>query len=136
MRYLPNQNGYRDSSGDKECFGYANNEGQKMNGYICLYREKDEPVEPLKEPAPVDVEEPITKETINDAEMNPNTNSTEPYDPQAMENGTSGGESRSYTLVYYVSNTLPGEFQTEKAVVSSEDYDIRVESAPGTVVIR
>ena len=133
MRYLPNQRGYRDSNGDRECFGFARNEGQKMDGYVGLYRPKEKPpVMPLDHPM-----EPIAREEVmEDSERNPNTDSTEPYDPQMKKDSTSVDGGYSYTIVYYVSNTLPGEFQTEKAVVSSEEHNIRVESAPGTVVIR
>lgn len=131
MRYLPSQNGYLTSKGDKECFGYAANEEQKMNGYICLYRPKENPpVMPLDAPV-----EPVDGEEI-DAEDNPNTSGTKPYEPQEKTSGISDSRSYTYTLVYYVSNTLPGEFQSEKAVVSSKDHNIRVESAPGTIVIR
>lgn len=71
--------------------------------------------EPMEEPAP----EPM-----------------EPYEPPVEnQNGLSGG-TLSYTLVYYVSNTLPGEFQTGKAVISAKEHEIRVESAPGSIVIR
>lgn len=132
MRYLPDQRGYRNSSGDKECSGFVRNEGQKMNGYVGLYRPKEKPpVMPLDNPT-----EPVAREEVmDDSDRNPNTSSTKPYDPQKKDR-TSANGSYTYTIVYYVSNTLPGEFQTEKAVVSSEEYNIRVESTPGTVVIR
>ena len=104
-----------------------------MDGYVGLYRPKEKPpVMPLDHPM-----EPIAREEVmEDSERNPNTDSTEPYDPQMKKDSTSVDGGYSYTIVYYVSNTLPGEFQTEKAVVSSEEHNIRVESAPGTVVIR
>ena len=132
MRYLPDQRGYRNSSGDKECSGFVRNEGQKMDGYVGLYRPKEKPpVMPLDNPT-----EPVAREEVmDDSDRNPNTSSTKPYDPQKQDH-TSPNGSYTYTIVYYVSNTLPGEFQTEKAVVSSEEYNIRVESTPGTVVIR
>ena len=78
------------------------------------------------------LEEPIEEPALEEPPQEP----MEPYDPWAgIQSGASDGP-LTYTLVYYVSNTLSGEFQTETAVISSKEHNIRVESAPGTIVIR
>ncbi len=134
MRYLPTQRDY--ITGNFE--GYIRNEGQKMNGWIWLYREKEEPVEPLgasEEPLAVPVEKEVEEEEAPMEEDVPHTDGEmEPYSPRTEV--PSPDNENTFTVVYYVSNTLPGEFQTERAVVSSKEHSIRVESAPGTVVIR
>ena len=162
MRYLPNQRGYRGSDGYGEISGFVWNEGQKMNGYVHLQRMKEEPVEPLEDAVAAESAEaalvaeapvPEVEAPAEDEAANPNTDPPsdglveepmeepaqepmEPYEPPVGNQGSSSGGTLSYTLVYYLSNTLPGEFQTEKAVLSARDHDIRVESAPGTIVIR
>ena len=78
------------------------------------------------------LEEPIEEPALEEPPQEP----MEPYDPWAgIQSGASDGP-LTYTLVYYVSNTLSGEFQTETAVISSKEHNIRGESAPGTIVIR